>query len=661
MVPGFAFSDIDDTELNLIASSLESMGVVNGYSDGSFSPNETLTRAQFAKLAVLAAGKESELTTSSNQSSFSDVSSSHWAVGYINIAQKYGYINGIGDGTFAPEAGVTLGQAVTVVLRLLEYTSSDIGSFWPADYTAAAENLGLLDNIDKGDYDIITRADACYLLFAMLNEETNSGTDYLKGIVSGTVSDVVILDNSASNGNDDDALQVMVGTSIAYYSKSYEVPDDLVMSARGTLLLDKTGDAIGFVPYNETRVYLTVSDVDANYLTDASNKRYEISSSASLVINDDYYNYVSAYYELENCNNVVLCYDDNGLVEMVIGGANISVSGYVLTGYFEDAYPSSANPSSVTLLGADFDVSPYLSGSFSSYDIGDKIMITLDEDGEVVKVNAYSYSQKQDMIGILNDDDTVTLTCGIVLDGTISGSGEIGELVYVTATSTGKFSATAVSSSNKSSLDVTARTIGGVSLDSAVQVYERVDESVVQKITYSSILIDTVPSSDIDYVHVNSSGDIDIILLNDVTGNLYDYGLIVAEDVSSKSSGSTLTAVNTMVSIENSYGETDSAVCATLKNYEDEAGGIIFNADGEIAKGILLESTGKIGRSDFIGTESIVYDGQTFPISDDVQVYNDQTETWTTLDTAKGFTSSFEAFYDKDADEGGQIRVIIAY
>lgn len=56
-------------------------------------------------------------------------------------------MSGYGNGTFGPDDPVTVGQAVTVVLRLLGYTTDQVGPFWPEDYMALGEQLGLLEGV----------------------------------------------------------------------------------------------------------------------------------------------------------------------------------------------------------------------------------------------------------------------------------------------------------------------------------------------------------------------------------------------------------------------------------------------------------------------------------------------------------------------------------
>ena len=93
-----------------------SKGVLADYSrDGKFRPNEPVTRAEFATLAA-----HFDNLTLTGTNIFSDVSSSHWAVKYINSAAAKGWITGYPDGTFKPESNITRAEVVTLVGRMLE-------------------------------------------------------------------------------------------------------------------------------------------------------------------------------------------------------------------------------------------------------------------------------------------------------------------------------------------------------------------------------------------------------------------------------------------------------------------------------------------------------------------------------------------------------------
>ena len=153
--PALAFSDVSGEELSEAVEVLSGLGIVSGCSDGSYHPDDALTRAQFCKLAILTEGHGDQARGSAYRTRFSDVPGGGWAAPYINLACEEGLVAGYGDGRFGPDDPVTVGQAVTVVLRLLGYTAEEIGPFWPEDYLNKAGALGLLDGLPARERQII--------------------------------------------------------------------------------------------------------------------------------------------------------------------------------------------------------------------------------------------------------------------------------------------------------------------------------------------------------------------------------------------------------------------------------------------------------------------------------------------------------------------------
>ena len=125
------FSDVSDSYTATAVESLRLMGVLDGYGDGTFRPDTVLNRAQFCKMAVYAMDGSSELGRYSTVTIFPDVKPSHWASSYINMAAKKGVISGFADGKFKPEQTVTAGQAVTIVMRGLGYKDENMVGVWP--------------------------------------------------------------------------------------------------------------------------------------------------------------------------------------------------------------------------------------------------------------------------------------------------------------------------------------------------------------------------------------------------------------------------------------------------------------------------------------------------------------------------------------------------
>ena len=123
---------------NHAVSTLSSMGIVKGHNDGTFAPNAPITRAEFAAIAARFDDKNTDTS-----SKFTDIAS-HWAKNEIGIAANKGWINGYPDGTFRPNQYITRAEAMTLVNRVLnrlpENSSNLLDSMikWPDNSDASA-------------------------------------------------------------------------------------------------------------------------------------------------------------------------------------------------------------------------------------------------------------------------------------------------------------------------------------------------------------------------------------------------------------------------------------------------------------------------------------------------------------------------------------------
>ena len=123
---------------NHAVSTLSSMGIVKGHNDGTFAPNAPITRAEFAAIAARFDDKNTDTS-----SKFTDIAS-HWAKNEIGIAANKGWINGYPDGTFRPNQCITRAEAMTLVNRVLnrlpENSSDLLDSMikWPDNSDASA-------------------------------------------------------------------------------------------------------------------------------------------------------------------------------------------------------------------------------------------------------------------------------------------------------------------------------------------------------------------------------------------------------------------------------------------------------------------------------------------------------------------------------------------
>ncbi|GEM_PF-425447 len=141
------FEDIADSDYAKAIETLTALGVVTGYEDGTYRPENTVTRAEMAKLMVELLGY-GDLVTGS-KSNFTDTQG-HWADPWIAIAAGRNIVIGTGDGKFTPDKQVTYDEVLTMLVRGLGYTdsSNEIKSMsWPTNFKVKAAELGITDGV----------------------------------------------------------------------------------------------------------------------------------------------------------------------------------------------------------------------------------------------------------------------------------------------------------------------------------------------------------------------------------------------------------------------------------------------------------------------------------------------------------------------------------
>ena len=121
--------------------------IINGYEDGTFKPDGAITRAECAKIITCVMNMD---TVNTEGVSFTDVEN-HWAKNSVNTCAGLGIINGMGDGTFAPDAQVTYEQMLKMMVCTLGYGEpAEMSGGYPTGYISQANRLGLLDRISDG-------------------------------------------------------------------------------------------------------------------------------------------------------------------------------------------------------------------------------------------------------------------------------------------------------------------------------------------------------------------------------------------------------------------------------------------------------------------------------------------------------------------------------
>ncbi len=165
-----SYRDTNKTNYEKAVDALSDAGIINGYPDGTFKPENSISRAEISKMlsAVILNGyneddaaKADESTVhadirdttlmSENGSAFKDVYSTSWSAPYIGVSSICGIVTGYTDNTFRPSKTITYNEITAMAVRACEYDMSKVTGAWPANYVAAAKELGLYNGIKDFD------------------------------------------------------------------------------------------------------------------------------------------------------------------------------------------------------------------------------------------------------------------------------------------------------------------------------------------------------------------------------------------------------------------------------------------------------------------------------------------------------------------------------
>lgn len=178
-----AYSDVTaGTVVSEAVGILSNLGILTGFEDGTFKPDETVTRAQMAAIICRTLGYEDQAQSSMGTTVFNDVAADHWASGYINVAQAQQIINGYGDGNYGPEDLVTYEQAVKMIVSALGYDlAAQAKGGYPTGYLAIASAEGITKNANGRVGDAAARGTIAVLVYNSLEVRLMDQTSWSTG------------------------------------------------------------------------------------------------------------------------------------------------------------------------------------------------------------------------------------------------------------------------------------------------------------------------------------------------------------------------------------------------------------------------------------------------------------------------------------------------
>ena len=505
-----------------------------------------LSRGQLAKLlTAFSAYRESAASQDTTGKLFSDVTADNCWAPYIRIAVQQGWLSGYTDGSFRPDNGVTLEEACTAVLKLLGYDVTTLSGSFPAAQLNKASSLGLRANLSRKQGEAMTLADGAVLLYNALTAATSEGSVY------GTSLGFTVTDGQL------DTSSVLL--------RSLEGP-----------FVAASGESLPFVP---ATVYRNDSQTD----------------SAQLDPYDVYYYNQSA--------KTVWIYSRRA------AGRITAVS------------PSASAPTSVTVAGVSYTLASSAAASqLSSLNgggVGQVVTLLLGMNNEAVAVltgeqaDEVFYGVVQSASRSLIEENgadvqqTVTVACtdGVTRAVNVDKSLNYpaGWLVEITVDENGENVTALCEKSVSGTFNAEGTALGEYPLADDVQILDTTAEGVAGTIRPSRLSGVTLSASDVKYYTTNAAGEIDRLILDDVTGDLWTYGVLddvrnlVTNLTSSGSAGSTGSGSNASSSSSNSSGASStgsSGSTSAVGTIVSDVGGIVLPSTSEMLWGILDGSIG---------------------------------------------------------------------
>ena len=597
-VPAFAAQA--QVTVDEAAQVLAALDIMTGDENGDLHLDQPVTRAEFTKLTMAASAYADSVGPTASISPYPDVPRSNWAAPYIQVAQEKGMVRGYLDGTFRPNNQIQLVEGVSMVLSLLGYTNEDFSGAWGSGQMAKYQALGLDRGVTAGKNDPMTRQDALWLFYNLLTAPTKTGQVYLTTLghsltASGEI-DRVALVNSAmegpmvAEGNWQASVPFSLTTATVYRdSKAAQLSD---IQTLDVVYYSKSMHTVWAWSGKATGTIQQINTTSNPTAVTVGGKTYAIETA-------------SAAYDLSDLgsfrvgDSVTLLLGRTGGVAAVrtSGGSSAAVYGVVTaigTASYQDENGHSYTADAITLTATDGGTYSYrCDNADKTFDPGDLVQVT--------------------------------------------GGTQVSKLT--SAALTGKVSADGTS-------------IGSHALASNVEILDTYGDTQTLRVYPSRLVGVNLTNGMVRWYSTNAQGEIDRLILNDVTGDLHQYGVLT--DVTEQSFGMVL-----MSSYVYDIAGVPGVYTSQTTIWNLEKGPCQVRMDGKEVERIYnltgTALTAVDGKTAMAGT-------QAWTISDSVVVYEyrDKNYYLSDLSRVSGGGYDLTGYYDKTQDQGGRIRVVIA-
>lgn len=597
-LPSMAAESTADLEGEILPV-LAVLGVMNGDANGDLALDRSVTRAEFVKMAISASSYKEQGTAVTAVSPYPDVRGGAWHSGYITVARNVGLITGYLDGTFRPENPVKLEEAISILLKIMGYGGEDFAAGFPSAHMTLYRALALDEGMTAQQGAALTRRDCAILIYNMLNARTKSGTVYAQQLGYST----------DSRGRINYAALTTAKT---------EGP---------VLLAESVEAAVGFTP-------LTV------------HRDRKMASNEELTAGD------------------VLYYNKD---LRTVWAYTRRISGTV-----QNISPSTAAPTAVTVAGMTVQLGSssviYPFSELGTIQVGDSVTLLLGAGDQAVFVLT-GEAASDSKIGIVTAVGAVPIDGGLgttveqrsitiaATDGNTytypyeKSIHEPGDIVSVTVDG-GEVTVNTLRDDEKLSGRVREGKLLDNVLDEKTQIIDHMGGRTI-KVRAERLEDIYIYPREVLYSKTDGNGHVEYLILENVTGDINDYGVCTY----AFESPDLMNMASTWVVSIGGMVKTHSAQAA----YGVDVGpvGIVYNMDGSIDRLINLKEADIQRLGSF---EATLKGDEKIKLADGVQVYVEIKDGYylSNLLQISDKTHDLKAYYDDEAKDGGLVRVIVA-
>ena len=652
-------------------------GIIRGDAYGNFNPDRNITFAEAVTILMRVLGYTDATVGTGGK----------WYSGYVSTAQAIGLTEGLST---APEGSITRGQAAILFQNLLFTKLKDSNSIYLTRLGGSLKEDAIILSTDATAADgttgsVQTNLDTYRTDRAGFPAELNGTRGKLaldkegKLIAvlpreSDTYKRITLSSNNANYVTGADGTRIDVKPDTAVWKNGEQTTYDKVWATlKGGTSLTLCYNGAGRNDY----IYIADSaaaGADASVLV-LKSKPNGTSNPFSALGGGS----AAMYKNGAAATLADLRQYDVGVYDRLSN--TIQVSDRRLTGIYENAYPNTTAPSTIKVMGHDFPVMNSAIADLQSFKIGDRMTLLLTHDNRVAGA-VTSTAASGTAVGVARvsaGNSEVTLVDGSL---TLSGKNSLtekaaaeldGKLVTVSSSKKGYLTLTKVSGSGATSaLDLAAGTLGKHKLAPNVRFYDCVGGGAVIPVERESIALSKIPASKILFYDLDYAGRVSCVILNDVTGDCYQYGFLVYQskevpftDLDGTQSSYTRNTVS--VRQGGSDGkETVSTPVQTIASFRTGAAGGLAVVNGKLAGWVELTALKGIHRSAFdVDEMTLTTTDNIWPVSEKVECYNKTTGEWYApgeegLACAIAFSDALTVYYDKAPDQGGKIRLVVA-